>query len=103
MEVAHPNRAARRALASNREHPYGQHPKPNRAFGKSQVAERYGNVHTRTVDRRVERGEIPPADFHQGRLSYWWESTLDQHDEAAAREERIRREAKAETEKAAAP
>src|SRR5262249_17441339 len=103
MEVAHPNRAARRALASNREHPYGQHPTPNRAFGKSQVAERYGNVHTRTVARRVGGGEVPPADFHQGRLSYWWESTLDQHDEEAAREERIRREAKAETDKAAAP
>jgi hypothetical protein len=29
----------------------------------------------------------------RGRFGYWWESTLDAHDEAVAREERARREA----------
>jgi hypothetical protein len=49
-------------------------------------------VHPRTVKRRQDRGEIPPPDFYQGRFGYWWEGTLDAHDEAVAREERARRE-----------
>jgi len=64
-----------------------------RALDKRAVGRRYGNVHPRTVKRRQDRGEIPPPDFYQGRFGYWWESTLDAHDEAVAREERARREA----------
>ena len=73
---------------------------PKIAFGQPAVAKRYGDVHPRTVKRRYERGEIPPPDFYQGRLPYWWQSTLDTHDEAAAREEREHREAAAREERA---
>jgi hypothetical protein len=103
MEAAYPNRATRRALASTREHPHGQYPKPKRALGQPGVAKRYGDVHPRTVKRRYQRGELPRPDFYQGRLPYWWEETLDAHDEAAAREERARQEVEAKTEKAAVP
>jgi hypothetical protein len=72
------------ALASQRE---------KRALDKRAVGRRYGNVHPRTVKRRQDRGEIPSPDFYQGHLGYWWESTLEAHDEAVAREERARREA----------
>jgi hypothetical protein len=63
---------------------------------KRQVAQRYGNVHERTVPRMVADGRLPPPDLYNGRFPLWAEDTLDAHDKASL----ARREA--ETEKAVA-
>jgi hypothetical protein len=80
-----PNCAERRALASNKKHSYGQHPKPKRYLKKKSVAKRY-DCCEKTVDRRVERGVIRPPDIYQGPFGLWDEDKLNEDDEAAARQ-----------------
>jgi predicted DNA-binding transcriptional regulator AlpA len=60
-----------------------------RWFRKPQVAARYGNVCTRTIDRAVKDGRLPPPRFPFGNSRpYWAESELDAHDRALASPDR---------------
>jgi hypothetical protein len=52
---------------------------------KAQLAKRYGDVVTRTVDRMVDDGRLPPPDLYNGRIPLWDPDHLDKHDQAAAR------------------
>jgi predicted DNA-binding transcriptional regulator AlpA len=56
---------------------------PKRRLNKREVAEREG-VGTRTIDRRVVEGSLPPPDIIDGRC-YWWEHVLEAHDVARLR------------------
>jgi hypothetical protein len=56
--------------------------RPKRYLTKGDVALRYANCTKRTVDRMVERGELPPPAFYQGRFPLWDEAVLDAHDAA---------------------
>jgi hypothetical protein len=58
---------------------------------KAEVAKREG-ISTRTVDRRVDEGKLPPPDDIINNRLYWWSDTLERHrrtrgpsDTAAAR------------------
>jgi hypothetical protein len=53
-------------------------PQLDRRLTKRQLALRRGKS-TRTVDRDVERGLLPPPEIENGRC-YWWLSTLERHD-----------------------
>jgi hypothetical protein len=50
----------------------------DRRLTKRQLALRRGNS-TRTVDRDVERGALPPPEIENGRC-YWWLSVLQRHE-----------------------
>jgi hypothetical protein len=52
----------------------------DRKLFKSQVAVREGDCATRTVDRKVEKGRLPPPDGVDGNKPFWWLSTLERHD-----------------------
>jgi hypothetical protein len=55
-----------------------------RKLRKADVAQRYGNIENRTVERKVEHGLIPPPDYlFQNRIPFWDEEELDAHDRAA--------------------
>jgi predicted DNA-binding transcriptional regulator AlpA len=55
---------------------------------KREVAQRYGGVSDRTVDRMAAEGRIP-APIYRGRFPLWDESELDQIDQAAATAARL--------------
>jgi len=66
------------------------HGRPRRRLTKGDLAKQEG-ITTRSVDRRVAEGKLPPADdIISGRL-YWWSDSLECHrkpataDTAAAR------------------
>ena len=50
----------------------------DRRLTKASLARRRGNS-TRTVDRDVERGLLPPPEIENGRC-YWWLSTVQRHE-----------------------
>jgi len=60
--------------------------RPKRYLGKAKVALRYNDVSKRTIDRRVEAGDLPPPAFYQGRFPLWDEAALDAHDEARSKD-----------------
>jgi hypothetical protein len=48
---------------------------------KRQVQSRYGEVCSRTIDRAVKDGRLPPPKFPFGnKVPYWDEDELDKHD-----------------------
>ena len=50
---------------------------------RKHLCSRYGDVSDRTVDRMVESGRLPPAEFPFGnRIPAWREDVLDAHDRA---------------------
>jgi hypothetical protein len=52
------------------------HGQPRRRLSKSELAKQEG-VTTRSIDRRVVEGRLPPADdVISGRL-YWWTDSLE--------------------------
>jgi hypothetical protein len=52
--------------------------RPRKRFSKSELAKDEGCT-TRTVDRRVEKGALPPPDdVINGRL-FWWSDSLERH------------------------
>jgi hypothetical protein len=57
--------------------------KPKKFLRKRAVAERYGDVNIRTVERMVEDGRLPPP-IYRGRFPLWDEDALDASDRAAA-------------------
>ena len=65
--------------------------RPRERLTKADVAKREG-ISTRTVDRRVDEGKLPPPDDIINNRLYWWSDTLERHrrtrgpsDTAAAR------------------
>jgi hypothetical protein len=56
--------------------PLGFH---DRKLSKIQLARREA-ITTRSVDRRVKDGRLPPPDGAEGRQPYWWLSALQRHD-----------------------
>ena len=52
---------------------------------KRAVAERYGNIHIRTVNRMVDEGRLPPPTIRGNRLCLWDEEALDEFDRKTAR------------------
>jgi hypothetical protein len=59
------------------------HGRPRRRLTKGDLAKQEG-ITTRSVDRRVAEGKLPPADdVINGRL-YWWSDSLERHRKAAA-------------------
>jgi hypothetical protein len=50
---------------------------------KRALAERRGKS-TRSIDRDVKRGVVPPPEIENGR-SYWWLSVLQRHERAHVR------------------
>ena len=71
------------------------HGRPRQRLTKADLAQQEG-VTTRSIDRRVAEGKLPPADdIINGRL-YWWSDSIVRHrrirgapDTAAARAARI--------------
>lgn len=59
-------------------------PRFDRRLTKRELAQRRGKS-TRTVDRDVERGVLPPPEVENGRC-YWWLSTLQRHERKRAKE-----------------
>jgi hypothetical protein len=62
-----------------------------RRLSKSELAKAEG-VTTRTIDRRVENGTLPPSDDVISGRHFWWSDTIERHhrkrgkaDTAAAR------------------
>lgn len=55
-------------------------PAHDRRLTKRQLAQRRGKS-TRTIDRDVARGILPPPQFENGR-AYWWLSALQRHERA---------------------
>src|SRR6516164_9221183 len=54
------------------------HGRPRRRLTKGDLAKQEG-ITTRSVDRRVAEGKLPPADdIISGRL-YWWSDSLERH------------------------
>jgi hypothetical protein len=52
---------------------------------KRQVANRYGRVHPRSIERAVRDGRLPPPEYPLGpNVPFWDEAALDEHDRAAA-------------------
>jgi hypothetical protein len=70
--------------------------KPKQYLTKADVALRYANCTTRTIDRRVKAKELPPPAFYQGRFPLWDEAALDAHDEARSKDVANREAAAAE-------
>jgi hypothetical protein len=73
---------------------------------KRQVQSRYGEVCSRTIDRAVEDGRLPPPKYPFGNnVPYWDEDELDDHDRnlASRAPQRPTEQAEAEIVEAAAP
>jgi hypothetical protein len=51
---------------------------------RAAVALRYGGISTRTVDRMVEDGRLPPPEY-RGKWPIWDEAKLDEADRQALR------------------
>jgi hypothetical protein len=65
--------------------------RPRRRLSKTELAKAEG-VTTRTIDRRVEKGTLPPSDDVISGRHFWWSDSLERHrrkrtqaDTAAAR------------------
>jgi predicted DNA-binding transcriptional regulator AlpA len=55
-----------------------------RFLRKAAVAERYGGISDRTIERMVKDKRLPPPEFPFGnRIPAWREDVLDAHDRAA--------------------
>jgi predicted DNA-binding transcriptional regulator AlpA len=50
---------------------------------KRAVAERYGGVTPRTIERMVKDGRLPEPEYPAGRFPMWDEAKLDECDRAA--------------------
>jgi predicted DNA-binding transcriptional regulator AlpA len=68
------------------EQDYEKRRKPKRYLRKRQVAERYGGVSERTVDRMADDGRIPLPIYLKGsRFPLWDDDELDAADRQATR------------------
>ena len=76
--ASEPNRAERRAAASDARR---TNPREKRYLKKLHLTRRYGDCSTKTIDRMVEDGRLPPPDLP----GLWLEENLDAHDEMRAR------------------
>jgi len=54
--------------------------KKRRYLRKKQLAERYGGVSERSIDRWTRDGRLPPPTMFQGRFPLWSEEILDVYD-----------------------
>ena len=58
---------------------------PKTYLRKRQVAQRYGNITLRSVERAVQDGRIPPPEFPCGQHTPLWDlGTLEANERAAA-------------------
>lgn len=52
---------------------------------KAAVRMRYGGITSRTVERMVKDGRLPPPEYPTGKIPLWDEAKLELSERAAAR------------------